>query len=125
MDDASKRLRVDVSADREEYRPRQPVTVSVAVAARDGTARAPSEVTLWAMDYGLLSLTDYTTPDVLKAIYVPKALQVMTEDNRAAADEPAADGRRRSAASAGGSGRRRLSWRVVGAASPMLRCRHA
>ena len=34
------------------------------------------------MDYGLLSLTDYTTPDVLKAIYVPKALQVMTGDNR-------------------------------------------
>ena len=34
------------------------------------------------MDYGLLSLTDYKTPDVLKAIYAPKALQVMTEDNR-------------------------------------------
>ena len=55
--------------------------MSVAVAARDGTPAA-SEVTLWAMDYGLLSLTDYTTPDVLKAIYVPKALQVMTGDNR-------------------------------------------
>ncbi len=81
VDDSSKRLRVDVSADREEYRPRQPVTVSVAVAARDGTP-ATSEVTLWAMDYGLLSLTKYTTPDVLKAIYVPKALQVVTGDNR-------------------------------------------
>ena len=68
-------LRVDVSADREEYRPRQPVTVSVAVPRATGSPRA-SEVTLWAVDYGLLSLTSYTTPDVLKAIYVPKALQV-------------------------------------------------
>ena len=81
VDDSSKGLRVDVSADRDEYRPGQPVTVSVAVAARDGKPAA-SEVTFWAIDYGLLSLTKYTTPDVLKAIYVPKALQVTTGDNR-------------------------------------------
>ncbi len=81
VDDSSKRLRVDVSADRDEYRPRAPVTVSVAVTGRDGKPAA-SEVTLWAIDHGLLSLTKYTTPDVLKAIYVPKALQVTTGDNR-------------------------------------------
>jgi uncharacterized protein YfaS (alpha-2-macroglobulin family) len=34
------------------------------------------------MDYGLLSLTDYKTPDVARAIYGRKALQVMTVDNR-------------------------------------------
>jgi alpha-2-macroglobulin len=81
VDDSSKRLRVDVAADREEYRPRQPVRVSVAVAAPGGTP-VRAEVTLWAMDYGLLSLTDYKTPDVLKEIYSPKALQVMTTDSR-------------------------------------------
>ena len=81
VDDASKRLRVDVSADRQAYRPRQAMKVSVAVAAPDGRP-VPSEVTLWAMDYGLLSLTAYTTPDVLKAVYAPRTLQVMTEDNR-------------------------------------------
>jgi uncharacterized protein YfaS (alpha-2-macroglobulin family) len=81
VDDSAKRLRVDVSADREEYRPRQEMKVSVAVAAPDGKPSS-AEVTLWAMDYGLLSLTNYATPDVLKSIYMPKALQVMTEDNR-------------------------------------------
>ena len=29
-----------------------------------------SEVTLWAVDYGVLSLTDYKTPDVLQSIYI-------------------------------------------------------
>ena len=81
VDDSSKRLRVDVSADRQEYLPRQPLTVSVAVSGADGKA-APAEVTLWAVDYGLLSLTNYKTPDVVKAIYLRKALQVMTVDNR-------------------------------------------
>ncbi len=35
------------------------------------------------MDYGLLSLTDYKTPDVARAIYARKQLQVQTQDNRA------------------------------------------
>jgi uncharacterized protein YfaS (alpha-2-macroglobulin family) len=39
-------------------------------------------VTLWAVDYGVLSLTGFQTPDVLRSVYVPKALQVTTEDNR-------------------------------------------
>jgi alpha-2-macroglobulin len=81
VDDSSKRLRVDVTADRSEYRPRQPARVSVAVAAPDGKP-ARAEVTLWAMDYGLLSLTAYKTPDVLRHIYSPKSLQVMTGDSR-------------------------------------------
>ena len=51
-------------SDHTEYRPKQPATVSVAVTdAAD--APAPSEVTLWAVDYGLFSLTGYPTPDVL------------------------------------------------------------
>jgi uncharacterized protein YfaS (alpha-2-macroglobulin family) len=82
VDDSSKRLSVKVSADRDEYRPRQPLNVSVAVAGPDGRPVA-GEVTLWAVDYGLVSLTGYTTPDLLRAIYVPKALQVATADNRA------------------------------------------
>ena len=85
--DASKRLKVDVTADREEYRPRQEVRVAVTVApqapASGGAEPASREVTLWAMDYGLLSLTGYQTPDVARAIYARKALQVMTADNRA------------------------------------------
>ena len=44
-----------------------------------GTA---SEVTLWAVDYGVLSLTAFRTPDVLGSIYMRKALQVVNADNR-------------------------------------------
>ena len=43
---------------------------------------APAEVTLWAVDYGVLSLTGYKTPDVLSSVWVDKALQVLTEDSR-------------------------------------------
>jgi uncharacterized protein YfaS (alpha-2-macroglobulin family) len=82
VDDASRRLRVGVSADRQEYRPGQDVTVSVTVADSAGRPRA-SELTLWAIDHGLLSLTNYSAPDVARAIYARKALQVQTQDNRA------------------------------------------
>ena len=39
-------------------------------------------MTLWAVDYGVLSLTDFKTPNVLKSVYVNKLLQVFTTDNR-------------------------------------------
>ena len=59
VDDPAKRLHVDVRSDHAEYRPKQQATVSVAVTDASG-APAPSEVTLWAVDYGLLSLTGYS-----------------------------------------------------------------
>ena len=37
---------------------------------------------MWAVDYGVLSLTAFQTPDVLKSVYVRKALQVITTDSR-------------------------------------------
>jgi uncharacterized protein YfaS (alpha-2-macroglobulin family) len=81
VEDASKRLRVAVSADREEYRPGQKARVEVAVADDQG-GPAPAEVTLWAVDHGVLSLTGYRTPDVVGSVYVDKALQVMSADSR-------------------------------------------
>ena len=81
VEDASKRLTVALAANRQEYRPGNAATVTVAVKDRQG-AGAPSEVTLWAVDYGVLSLTGYRTPDILRSVYVEKALQVMTTDNR-------------------------------------------
>jgi alpha-2-macroglobulin len=81
VEDASKRLTVAVRADKEEYRPANAAKVLLDV--KDATGRgAPSEVTLWAVDYGVLSLTAYRTPDVLGSVYVQKALQVMNADNR-------------------------------------------
>ena len=81
VEDASKRLTVAVAANKEEYRPANTATVALDVKDRQGRGTA-SEVTLWAVDYGVLSLTAYKTPDVLASIYVHKALQVLTEDAR-------------------------------------------
>jgi hypothetical protein len=81
VEDAAKRLEVTVKADREEYRPAAKARIEVGV--KDGPGRgAPAEVTLWAVDYGVLSLTAYKTPDVLASVWVDKALQVLTEDSR-------------------------------------------
>jgi alpha-2-macroglobulin len=79
--DDSKQLGVTVSADRQEYRPANTAKVSVAVKDAAGQPAA-SEVTLWAVDYGVLSLTDYRAPDVRRAVYQHKALQVLNTDNR-------------------------------------------
>ncbi|HEX5071114.1 MAG TPA: MG2 domain-containing protein [Vicinamibacterales bacterium] len=79
--DDTKRLDLKVSADRDEYRPANTAKVSVAVSDSNGKASA-SEVTLWAVDRGVLALTDYAAPDVASAIYVRKGLQVMNEDSR-------------------------------------------
>jgi len=81
VEDAAKRLSVTVTADREEYRPANTAKVSVAITGADGQP-ARSEVTLWAVDYGVLSLTGYQAPDVLRAVYQRKALQVLTTDSR-------------------------------------------
>ena len=80
MADATKHLAVQVSADRGDI---VPPTAPISVAVTDAAAKpAASEVTLWAVDYGILSLTDYRAPNVTRAVYQQKALQVMTADSR-------------------------------------------
>ncbi len=81
VEDASKRLTVTAKADKDEFRPANKAKVSVTVKDVAGKP-AQSEVTLWAVDYGVLSLTAFQTPDVLKSVYVEKALQVITNDSR-------------------------------------------
>ena len=81
VEDASKRLAVDVKANRDEFRPAQKAKIEVAV--RDAAGKpAQAEVTLWAVDFGVLSLTGYQPPEVAKTVYLEKALQVLTEDSR-------------------------------------------
>jgi uncharacterized protein YfaS (alpha-2-macroglobulin family) len=79
--DDSKHLDVTVKANKDEYRPATAATVDIAVKDRQGRA-APSEVTLWAVDYGVLSLTGFKAPSVVDSVYLEKALQVATTDNR-------------------------------------------
>jgi len=81
VEDRSKRLGVTVTADRTEYRPAAKMNVRLEVKDPVGNGAA-SEVTLWAVDYGVLSLTNYQAPDVAGSVYVRKSLQVFNEDNR-------------------------------------------
>ena len=83
VEDAIEAADVARDANREEYRPANRAKVDVT--CKDAAGRpASGEVTLWAVDYGVLSLTAFQTPDVLKSVYVPKALQVSTERQPAA-----------------------------------------
>ena len=81
VEDQTKRLTVSVAADKQEYRPANTATVAIAVADHQNRGTA-SEVTLWAVDYGVLSLTSYQTPDVRGSVYVRKSLQVFNADSR-------------------------------------------
>ena len=67
-----KRLTVSVDPGRPEYRPGD--TASVKVAVRSGQNGVRSEVTLWAVDEGVLSLTGFKTPDPLDRIYAERGL---------------------------------------------------
>ncbi len=68
-----KRLQVVVSPDRAQYRPGDSARVQVAVrdARGEGTR---SEVTLWAVDQGVLSLTGFATPNPIDLLYEPRGL---------------------------------------------------
>ena len=81
VEDRTKRLTVSVASDREEYRPASKATLRLNVKDLNGSGAA-SEVTLWAVDYGVLSLTNYQPPDVAGSVYVRKSLQVFNQDNR-------------------------------------------
>src|SRR6185503_16419426 len=81
VENASKRLTVGVTANKTEYRPANAAHIDLDVKDAAGKP-ASAEVTLWAVDYGVLSLTAFRTPDVLRSVYVEKSLQVTNTDNR-------------------------------------------
>ncbi len=75
-----KRLMLTVAAGEAEYRPGD--TARVRVQVRDRAGRGPrSEVTLWAVDEGVLSLTGYKTPDPLDLIYQARGLGMRLASN--------------------------------------------
>ncbi|MEO5813743.1 MAG: Ig-like domain-containing protein, partial [Gemmatimonadaceae bacterium] len=75
-----KRLTVTVAAERSEYRPADSARVRIQV--RDAQGRGQrSEVTLWAVDEGVLSLTGYKTPDPLELIYQERGLGMRLASN--------------------------------------------
>ena len=71
----SRRLEVAVTPDAAEKRPRDKVTVDVKVTDHRGQG-AEAEVTVWAVDEGVLRLTGYEAPDPVELIHPPRGLSV-------------------------------------------------
>ncbi len=71
----SRRLDVTVTPDGAERRPRDRVTVDVKVADHRGQP-AEAEVTVWAVDEGVLRLTAYEAPDPVELLHPPRGLSV-------------------------------------------------
>ena len=66
-------LSVAVATDRKSYSPRD--TASIRVRVRDTSGRGVrSEVSVWAVDEGVLSLTGFSTPDLRARIYEPRGV---------------------------------------------------
>jgi uncharacterized protein YfaS (alpha-2-macroglobulin family) len=99
-----KRLAVTVQPLRAEYRPGD--TARVRVRLRDAAGRPQAgEVTVWAVDEGVLSLTGYTTPDPIDLIYQPRGLGMRLASNLVSVAPQVPEGQK-GARSPGGSGGR-------------------
>jgi len=81
IDPESRRLKVELKPSQRELRPGATLTVDVQVTDSKAIGQA-AEVTLYAVDEGVLSLVDYKTPDPLAVFTRPRPLQVATLESR-------------------------------------------
>ncbi len=99
-----KRLAVEVTPLAREYRPGD--TARVALQVRDAAgAGQRSEVTLWAVDEGVLALTGYRTPDPIDLIYQPRGLGMRLASTLTTVAPQIAEGEKGKRAPGGGGGR--------------------
>ncbi|MGD8866320.1 MAG: alpha-2-macroglobulin family protein [Gemmatimonadales bacterium] len=98
-----KRLTVDLKPVQDEYRPADTARVEIHVTDSEGRGRR-SEVTLWAVDEGVLALTGYTTPDPIDLIYRPRGLGMALTSNLVAVAEQVAEEMRAKGEPPGGGG---------------------
>lgn len=81
VDPGGRRIAVEIKADKGDYRPG--ATVRAALWARDEAGRpVPAEATVYAVDEGVLNLTDYRTPDPWREFYGDRPLLVGSADTR-------------------------------------------
>ena len=98
-----KRLEVGVVPLAKEYRPGD--TARVAIRVRDAAgAGHPSEVTLWAVDEGVLALTGYSTPDPLDLLYRPRGLGMRLASTLTTVTPQVPEGEKGKRAPGGGGG---------------------
>ncbi|MGE0352643.1 MAG: alpha-2-macroglobulin, partial [Gemmatimonadales bacterium] len=98
-----KRLAVEVAPIRPEYRPGDTVQVRLRVRDTNGHGHR-SEVTLWAVDEGVLALTGYRTPDPLDLLYRERGLGVRLASNLVAVAPQVPEGEKGGRNPGGGGG---------------------
>lgn len=81
VDPEARRLSVEVKPDKKEYRPGEEVRVDLAVKGA-GNQPSPAELTVYAVDEGVLMLTGYRTPDPLPVFTASRPLNVATLETR-------------------------------------------
>ena len=78
---AERRLQVDLSTDKEEYRPGNEVELQLQVTDKDGNGQE-AEVIVSVVDVGVLNLIGYATPDPFDYFYRMRPLSVLTSELR-------------------------------------------
>lgn len=81
VDPSEKRLKIDIQKEKDVYKPREEVHLKLKVEDWEGRATKAS-LTLAVVDYGVLSLIGYQTPDAFPQFYSEKPLAVQTSDTR-------------------------------------------
>jgi len=76
-----KKITATITPNAQKYQPRQQVTLDISTKIQ-GKA-VPAEVTVMAVDEGILALTKYQTPNLFDYFYGPMPISVFTADNRA------------------------------------------
>jgi hypothetical protein len=98
-----KRLTVAVTPELKEYRPGDTAQLRLQVTDRQGQG-SPAEVTLWAVDQGILALTGYKTPDPIDLLYAPRGLGMRLASNLTTVAPQVPEGEKGGRAPGGGGG---------------------
>jgi uncharacterized protein YfaS (alpha-2-macroglobulin family) len=98
-----KRLKVDVQPVQAEYRPGDTARVRLQVRDARGIGRR-AEVTLWAVDEGVLALTGYKTPDPVDLLYKRRGLGLRLASTLVAVAAQVVEGEKGQRAPGGGGG---------------------
>ena len=98
-----KRLAVSVKPLQVEYRPGDTARVELKVVDRSGAGQR-SEVTLWAVDEGVLALTGYKTPDPIDLLYSPRGLGLRLSSNLTTVAPQVPEGEKGRSPGGGGGG---------------------
>lgn len=77
-----RKLKISVESDKEEYKPAEKCKVKVNVKDYFDKNVSGAEVTLWAVDVGVLNLTNYKTPDLMERFYREESLSIFNADSR-------------------------------------------